>query len=87
MDNYHAFILTGDICAPQLQENKIYTFTHLTAKCTILEWNKKTDHHNISQTPDTELENLKLQDNVNPQQENILTVPNTDSIESVEKFN
>lgn len=69
------------------RENKVYTVTHLS----VWYWNairKLTTTINtlISQTPDPVLENVKLQDNVNPQQDKILKVPNIESIESVQKF-
>ena len=62
---------------PQLEQNKVYTFTHLSVRF----WNgirKLTTTTNtvISQTPNPEFDNVKLEDNVNPQQENILKVPN-----------
>lgn len=72
---------------PNLQENKVYTFTHLSVRY----WNgirKLTTTNNslISETQDPALQNVTLQDINNPQQETTLKVPNIESIESIEKF-
>ena len=71
----------------QLQENNVYTFTHLSVR----HWNRirrltTTINSVISQTLDLVLENVKLQENVNPQRVTTLKGPNMESIEWVEKF-
>ena len=72
---------------PKLQENKIYTFIHLSVRY----WNgirklTTTTNSLISKTHDPTLQNAKLQDIVNPQEETTFKVPNIESIESIEKF-
>lgn len=71
----------------QLQENNVYTFTHLSVR----HWNKirkltTTVNSVISQTLDLVLENVKLQENGSPQRVTTLKGPNIESIEWVEKF-
>ena len=67
--------------------NNVYTFTHLSVRY----WNEirkltTTNNSLISETQDAALQNVTLQDIVNPQQETTLKVPNIESIKSIEKF-
>ena len=72
---------------PKLQENKVYTFTHLSVRY----WNgirklTTTTNSLISETQDPALQNVNLQDIGNTQQDTTLKVPNIESIESMEKL-
>ena len=65
----------------------VYTFTHVSVRY----WNgirklTTTVNSMIPEIQDPALQNVKLQDIVNPQQETTLKVPNIESIESLDKF-
>lgn len=71
---------------PQIQENKVYKFTHLIVRF----WNgvrklTTTTNSVVSETPDPVLEGLQVEDISSPHQETTLQVSSIESIESVEK--
>ena len=72
---------------PQIQENKVYKFTHLSVRF----WNgirKLTTTTNtiISEEPNSPLHSLQVENISTPQQEKTLHVSSIESIESLEKF-